>query len=70
MSKDERKEAKALDTDRVARRLAKKKLRAGLDKEKSHGRRSGGKEGILGKMPKSTKPKNTGLKKAKKIKKK
>ncbi|KAG8897005.1 hypothetical protein FRC00_004941 [Tulasnella sp. 408] len=70
LSKEERKEAKALDTDRVARRLAKKKLRAGLDKEKSHGRRSGGKEGILGKMPKSTKPKNLGLKKAKKIKKK
>ncbi|KAG8894774.1 hypothetical protein FRC00_008475 [Tulasnella sp. 408] len=68
LSKEERKEAKALDTDRVARRLAKKKLRAGLDKEKSHGRRSGGKEGILGKMPKSTKPKNPGLKKAKKIK--
>lgn len=70
LSKEERKEAKALDTDRVARRLAKKKLRADLDKDQGHGRRSGGKEGILGKMPKSTKPKNPGLKKAKKIKKK
>ncbi|KAG8951899.1 hypothetical protein FRC04_005591 [Tulasnella sp. 424] len=70
LSKEERKEAKALDTDRVARRLAKKKLRADLEKEKGHGRRSGGKEGILGKMPKSTKPKNPGLKKAKKISKK
>ncbi|KAG9038124.1 hypothetical protein FS837_001300 [Tulasnella sp. UAMH 9824] len=70
LSKEERKDAKALDTDRVARRLAKKKLRADLDKEKSHGRRSGGKEGILGKMPKSTKPKNPGSKQAKKVKKK
>lgn len=62
LPKDARKEAKANDAERVARRLAKKKLRMAMDKGKGGGKVVGAsksvpKGGILGKMPKSTKVK-------------
>lgn len=48
LSKSERKEAKSSEADRVARRLAKKKMRAAMGE-----RARPGKGGVLGKMPKS-----------------